>query len=192
MSKLVIGITGKSGSGKSTVAKEIGKVIPNSVVVEVDTIGHDALCRPNILEHLIQIFGNEILDDAGNVDRKKLGNIVFAERKKMQELENVTWAYISEKISKIIDETQGVVILDWILLPQDSAWQRCDLKILIQTDFQKRKEKVLLRDSIPADYFDARETTSIDYNHDEFDYIFDNDYSWATMEAIVKTISLAM
>ena len=189
MSKLVIGITGKSGSGKSTVAEEIGKAIPNSVVVEVDSIGHDALCRPTILENLIQIFGNEILDDKGNVDRKKLGNIVFAERKKMQKLGKITGAYISEKIKKIIDENQGVVILDWILLPLDSAWQRCDIKILIQTDFQKRKENVLLRDSIPAEYFDARETTSIEYNHDEFDYIFDNDYSWSTIEAIVKTIS---
>ncbi len=192
MSKLIIGITGKSGSGKSTVSKEIGKVIPNSVVVEVDSIGHDALCRPNILKNLIQIFGNEILDDTGNVDRKKLGNIVFAERKKMQELSNVTYKYISEKIRKTIDETQGIVILDWILLPQASVWQKCDLKILIQTDFQKRKEKVILRDNIPADYFDAREATSIDYNHNEFDYIFDNDYSWTTMESIVDTISFAI
>lgn len=188
----VIGITGKSGSGKSTVAKRLGELIPNSTVIEVDSIGHDALCRPKILESLIETFGSEILDDAGNVDRKKLGNIVFAEREKMKELANVTYAYISEAISQIIDEAQDVVILDWILLPQDSAWQRCDLKILIETDLQTRKTKVILRDNIPESYFDARETTSIEYDKSQFDFIFSNDYSLSTLNNIAQVVSSAV
>lgn len=192
MYKKIIGITGKSGSGKSTVAKKIGELMPNSEVIEVDSIGHDALCRPNILEGLIKTFGNEILDETGNVDRKKLGNIVFAEREKMEELANATYVYISETIAKIIEEAQGAVILDWILLPQDPAWQKCDLKILIETDLQTRKEKVILRDNIPESYFDARETTSIDYDKNQFDLIFSNDYSLDTLDSIARTISSAM
>lgn len=188
----IIGITGKSGSGKSTVAKRIGELIPNSTVIEVDSIGHDALCRPNILERLIETFGSEILDDLGNVDRKKLGNIVFAEREKMQELANATYSYISQTIAEIIDAAQDVVILDWILLPQDPAWQKCHLKILIETDLQARKEKVILRDNIPESYFDARETTSIEYDKSQFDFIFSNDYSLSTLNNIAQAVSSAI
>ena len=189
----IIGITGKSGSGKSTVAKKIGEVIPNSTVIEVDTIGHEALCRPNILENLIVLFGSEILDDLGNVDRKKLGNIVFAERKKMKELSSVTYTYITQKIAQIIDEAHnGVVILDWILLPVDPAWQKCDFKILIETDPKLRKEKVILRDNISESYFNAREKTSIEYDKSQFDFVFSNDYSFDTLENIVTTISSLM
>ncbi len=192
MCKKVIGITGKSGSGKTTIAKKIGKVIPNSKVVEVDSIGQDALCRPNILESLIKTFGSEILDEAGNVDRKKLGNIVFAEREKIENLANATYAYISETIAKIIEKTQGVVVLDWILLPEDPVWQKCDLKILIETDLQMRKEKVILRDNIPESYFEARETTSIEYDKNQFDLIFSNDYSFNALDSIANAISSRM
>lgn len=192
MNRKIIGITGKSGSGKSTIAKRLGELIPNSKVIEVDSIGHDALCRPNILENLIEIFGSEILDQFGNVDRKKLGNIVFAEPKKMKELANTTGVYISKEIEKIIDENQGIVILDWILLPQSLAWQKCDLKILMETDLQTRKERVILRDNIDASYFDARETTSIDYDKSQFDLIFLNDYSFNSLDSIVQMISSAM
>ena len=190
MNKKIIGITGKSGSGKTTVAKKLGELIPNSKVIEIDTIGHNALRHPNILEGLIKIFGNEILDETGNVNRKKLGNIVFVDSKKMAKLANTTYSYILETITNIVDEAKGVLILDWILLPQVYAWQKCDIKILIEADFPKRKEKVILRDHISESYFASRETTSIDYDKKQFDLIFFNDYSLDTLDSISKKIFL--
>lgn len=184
----IIGITGKSGSGKSTVTKRLGEVIPNSKVIEVDSIAHEALCQPGILEKLIKTFGREILDEGGNVDRKKLGNIVFVERYKMKELVNVSYAYISETIANIIHEAQGVVILEWILLPQDLVWQKCNLKVLIETEFRARKERVILRDNISESYFDAREATSIEYDKSQFDFIFSNDYTSNVLDSMVKEI----
>ena len=84
------------------------------------------------------------------------------------------------------------MILDWILLPQDPAWQKCHLKILIETDLQARKEKVILRDNIPESYFDARETTSIEYDKSQFDFIFSNDYSLSTLNNIAQAVSSAI
>lgn len=188
MDKIVIGITGKSGSGKSTLAYELGKCIPNSTVINVDEIGHDALCRPKILEQLKERFGNEILDETGAVDRKRLGNIVFAEREKMQQLAEVTYLYISEKIRERVETTNGVLIFDWILLPQDSVWSECNIKVLVHTDLQIRKKRVIARDNITDEYFDAREKTSIEYSEEEFDYVFDNDYKESSIRNMVKHI----
>ena len=188
MCNKIIGITGKSGSGKSTVAKELNKRIPNSRVIEIDTIGHDALCQPKILENLFKKFGTKILDSYRNIDRKKLGSIVFVEREKMNDLINETYFYISEQITNIIKETKGVVILDWILLPQDPIWEKCDLKILMESDRQTRKNKVIERDKITTNYFENRETTSIEYDKNQFDFIFWNDYSLEKLEDIINSI----
>lgn len=188
MDNIVIGITGKSGSGKSTLASELGRCIPNSTVINVDEIGHEALCRPKILEQLKERFGDEILDETGAVDRKKLGNIVFAEREKMQQLTDATYFYISKRIKEIVATTNGVLIFDWILLPQDSVWSECNIKVLVHTDLQARKERVIVRDNISDEYFEAREKTSIEYSEEQFDYVFYNDYKEGSINDMVKYI----
>ena len=188
MDKIVIGITGKSGSGKSTLASELGRCIPNSTVINVDEINHEALCRPKILERLKECFGNEILDETGAVDRKKLGNIVFAEREKMQQLTEATLFYISKRIKEIVTIASGVLIFDWILLPQHSVWSECDIKVLVHADLKARKERVIVRDNITDEYFDAREKTSIEYSEEQFDYVFYNDYKESSINNMVKHI----
>lgn len=66
----VIGITGKSGSGKTTFASLLAKKL-NCKHIDVDQIGHEALYRPEVLDVLYEKFGTEILDENGNLDRKK-------------------------------------------------------------------------------------------------------------------------
>lgn len=77
----IIGITGKSGSGKSTFASLLAKKL-NCIPIDIDKIGHQALLDPNILTALSQKFGNEIFDNEGKLDRKKIGDIVFTRKRK--------------------------------------------------------------------------------------------------------------
>lgn len=81
----VIGITGRSGSGKTTFASLLAKKL-NCKHIDIDKIGHLALYRPEVLDILCKKFGTEILDENGNLDRKKMGDIVFTQRHKMKEL----------------------------------------------------------------------------------------------------------
>lgn len=184
----IIGITGKSGSGKSTLTKLLSeKWKCNSV--NIDKIGHKATKNEKIARKLCEVFGNEILNNERSIDRKKLGNIVFSSREKMDILTDITWDYMQEMLDEILkNETKNVIILEWALLPISQYWEKCDTKILMRAEDRERKNKVIERDQISEEYFLKRDAGSIDYTAFEFDYIFENDYSLETMQKMVNTI----
>lgn len=183
----IIGITGKSGSGKSTLTKLLSERWQcNSV--NIDKIGHKATSNEEISKKLCKVFGNEILGDDRNIDRKKLGNIVFSSKEKMDILTDITWGYMQEILDEILKEDPKTIILEWALLPISKYWEKCDMKILIKANDEERKEKVMQRDHISEAYFLKRDSGSIDYTPYEFDYVFHNDYKPETIEEIVNTI----
>ena len=78
----IISITGRTGSGKSSLANMLSQKW-NCNMVNIDKIGHQATSDPKIAEKLCEIFGDKILENDKKIDRKKLGNIVFSDKEKM-------------------------------------------------------------------------------------------------------------
>lgn len=184
----IIGITGKSGSGKSTLATVLAEKL-NCKSVNIDKIGHQATQDKKNAQKLCAIFGNEILGENQEIERKKLGNIVFASKEKMEQLTEITWGYMQEILDEILKEESERIVLEWALLPVDRKyWDKCDIKIWIKANDQERKEKVIERDQITEEYFARRDSKSIDYSPFKFDYIFTNDYEPETMERIANVI----
>ena len=184
----VIGITGKSGSGKTTFASLLAKKL-NCKHIDVDQIGHEALYRSEVLDVLYEKFGTEILDENGNLDRKKMGDIVFTQRHKMKELSDITWGFMQQQLNHILSQDDDTVVLEWILLPHSRYWKMCDSKILVKSDDIVRKNRVMARDNISEEYFNKRDSASIDYSDVQFDYIFENDYQEQTMNRMLNRLS---
>lgn len=184
----IIGITGKSGSGKSTLTEVLSKNLQcNSV--NIDKIGHKATNDEEISKKLCKVFGNEISGHDGKIDRKKLGNIVFSDKKKMSILTDITWDYMQKIMDEILEKESGkIIILEWALLPISKYWEKCDIKILIKADDRERRDKVMQRDHISKEYFIKRDDGSVDYTPYVFDYIFNNDYTLETMERMANSI----
>ncbi|MCI8470910.1 MAG: dephospho-CoA kinase [Clostridia bacterium] len=184
----IIGITGKSGSGKSTLASWLAEEL-KCESVNIDKIGHKATSDEKIVKKLCEIFGSKILNCEGKIERKKLGNIVFSSKEKMENLTEITWGYMQEILDDILKKQPEIILLEWALLPIDNKyWEKCDIKILMQSDDIQRKNKVIERDGISEEYFLKREAGSMDYTKFDFDYVFENDYKPETMEKIVKII----
>ena len=72
----VIGLTGGTGSGKSVVSKSLAEA--GAVIVDADQIAHEIILKGEpAYQEIIEYYGTGILDEDGNIIRKKLGEIVF-------------------------------------------------------------------------------------------------------------------
>ena len=172
---MIICICGKSGSGKSTIAKLIQKERPNSIHIDIDKIGHMSHSDKIVKQKLVDTFGEMILTN-NNIDRKKLGKIVFYSKDEMRKLEIITWCYMEQEIDKIIENNKDkIIILDYLLLPRTKYFNNCDLRILVDVPYEIRKERVMKRDNISEERFNLRESSSIDYDKNIFDIVLTNE-----------------
>lgn len=106
-------ITGSIASGKSTVVnllKERG-----FSVIDADVIAHEQLeiCKGEIVRE----FGEQILDEAGKIDRKKLGAIVFSEPKKLKNLEQILHPKIKAEILSKASQFEGLGQVYFVDIP---------------------------------------------------------------------------
>lgn len=165
---MIIGITGKSGSGKSTYARQIAE--ENGFrVVHIDNVSHGIMDLPAFKAKFIDMFGDEVVKD-GVVDRKYLGDLVFENRHLYKEMSDLMWDMMKHRIDDILS-THENVILDWILLPHTHYWKMCDTKILMVADEEDRKKRVMARDNISVEYLNKRDSAGINYDDIEFDQI---------------------
>ncbi|HZZ80899.1 MAG TPA: dephospho-CoA kinase [Gemmataceae bacterium] len=140
----IIGIVGGIGSGKSVVADAMQALGGHLIVA--DRLGHDALLDPDIKTRLVARWGNAILDDAGNIDRKKVGAIVFADQAELRALESQVFPYIEKNIAEEIARARTRTGVQFIIL---------DAAILLETGWHRHCDKVLYVDA-PRDLRLAR------------------------------------
>ncbi|MGH9358900.1 MAG: dephospho-CoA kinase [Terriglobia bacterium] len=94
------GLTGGIASGKSTVAGYFADL--GAHVIDSDDVAHELLRLPGpVFDAVVQAFGGEILDEAGAIDRRKLGAIVFAGRAKLRQLNALMHPAIIERINHV-------------------------------------------------------------------------------------------
>jgi dephospho-CoA kinase len=99
----MIGLTGGIGSGKSTVSRYLAEC--GAAVIDADKVGHEAFKKGTAAYHdVISTFGKDILSQDGEIDRKKLGKIVFENPKLRDQLNLIMWSRIWEMIKSRRDD----------------------------------------------------------------------------------------
>lgn len=185
---MIIGISGKSGSGKSTLARKIINKSNNKAIhLDIDKIGHSVLLLPEVKEELIKSFGESIIQK-NNIDRKKIGEIVFASRKEMNKLSDITWKYMQIEIDNFLNiHKNKIIILDWLLLPITKYFAMCNIKIFLDIPYDVRKQRAMKRDNITKEAFDLREKASINFDESAFDYVIKDDNN-EIIKRLVKSL----
>ncbi|KAL3273238.1 hypothetical protein HHI36_014692 [Cryptolaemus montrouzieri] len=118
----VIGLTGGIASGKSGVSHWLQEL--GGLIIDADKIAHGIYkCGKPCYDLLIQKFGEDIVGKDGEIDRKKLGAIVFKDRNELEKLNNTVWPEMLTEILKIVrNATEDVVVVDAAILLQ-AEWQ---------------------------------------------------------------------
>ena len=151
--KMIIGITGSIGTGKSTVSNYL--ISKGYSVVDADKISKGAYnIGSNGYKAILEVFGVEILNSNGEVDRKKIKKIVFDNSNMLQRLNMAIHPIIINEIEKEIEillESQSVVFLDAPLLIETELHKKVDKIIVVACDKNEQINRIIKRDKITAD-----------------------------------------
>jgi len=135
--KPIIGIMGGICSGKSTAAAEFAKL--GCKVIDADKIAHNLLDKEDIKDKIVGIFGEDVLDSVGKIDKKKLADIVFADTDKLSSLNEIIHPFVLERAEELIkqynrDNQVKAIVLDMPLLAEVGWDKRCDNLIFVDCE----------------------------------------------------------
>lgn len=151
---MIIGITGSSGAGKSTVC-EILEAYYKVTIINADKVARKLSKRgTNYVIDIISKFGKSIVDENGELKRRKLAEIIYNDSKKREELNKCTFKYIKKEIERQIKKAQtDTIIIDAPLLFESELNKICDKVIGVISNRELQIERIVARDDI--DYEDA-------------------------------------
>ncbi len=141
----VIGITGGIASGKSTIAKML--VSFGASVINADKICHQLINTKSMSQKIINRWGDHIQDKYGRIERHKLGEIVFADKKELSALNKMIHPEaikrIKNRIAKLRNESTTVaIVLDAALLVESNLIDICDITLFVDTRKNTCKARV--------------------------------------------------
>jgi dephospho-CoA kinase len=142
--KPVIGILGGIGSGKSTVAAEFAKL--GCKVINADKITHELLREPAVKEEITGFLGEGILNSIGEIDHKKLAEVVFADAEKLSLLNGIIHPLVLRKTEELMEKYRHqnqvkAIVLDMPLLVEVGWDKRCDKLIFIDCEKNLRLKR---------------------------------------------------
>jgi len=107
-------------------------------LIRADQLGHDALREPDIRAKLVERWGNTILNDHGEIDRRAVGHLVFADAGELRALEALVFPFIEKRILEEIARARANSGVKFIIL---------DAAILYETGWHRHCDKVLFVDA---------------------------------------------
>ncbi len=145
--RLVVGLTGGIGSGKSTALAAFDKL--GAATISLDQIAKEQ-AKPgrDAYKSIVHEFGEKILKKDGAIDRAALGKIVFSSKKARLKLEKATHPGILKEMKNLIGKMSGVVVVDVPLLFEKKLQKNFDATILIAAKPANQIKRIGNRDGL--------------------------------------------
>lgn len=183
---MIIGITGNSGAGKSYISDLISGY--GFKRIDMDKIAHSIYeTRPDCLKEIRENFGDEVFHEE-TLQRKKLGEIVFNDKNKLELLNEITHKYIMEEAKKEMNEEN--ILLDAPVLIDTKFEKLCEKIILVTSDTDTKIKRIMARDNISYEYAMNRIKSQPDeiYLSTKCHYIVDNSEGRDVKKAVEEII----
>lgn len=176
--RLVVGLTGGFGTGKSSVAQFFRKF--GAEVLDADKIAHDALKRGSpVFDRVAELFEDACERNGKKLDRDRIAEAVFSDPQKRKQLEALIHPYVYEKLKNKIEASDRNIILVEVPLLFEAGFQTlCDKVLAVKCEF-KVKEKRLKRKRFTTEEIRAREKAQMSETLKvrKADFVLDNSNS---------------
>lgn len=145
----IIGVTGGIGSGKSTVSRTLRDL--GAAVIDADVLAKNITgAGGKAFEELVAYFGNEILDDKGELNRSKLASIAFSDKVKLHALNSITHKYIADKIYETVKALSDsnkwdIIVIDAPLPIEKGFMDLADEVWVVTAERESRIKRVMDR-----------------------------------------------
>ena len=150
---MIIGITGGTGCGKTTVLQVFGQL--GGAVLDCDEIYHRLLKEDkNLLSAIENRFPGTVSE--GTLERKKLGAIVFRDPEALLDLNHITHSAVKAEVLRLIEKEQRHIAIDAIGLFEGGLAELCDATVAVTAPESTRVERLMKREGISEDYAQKR------------------------------------
>ena len=180
---IIIGVTGNTGAGKSTVSTII-KNNTKALVLDADIIAKSIMEPGNeYYEEVVELFGQKILQtkpakNKGKIDKASLAKIIFNDNEKREQMNKITFKYVGKEIKKEILENQNkeIIVLDVPLLYESGFNKICNYVIGVVADEETKIERIKERDKLNLNQIKKRLETQKDEElyKSKADFIIEN------------------
>ena len=155
----LIGLTGGIGSGKSTVSDYFKS--KGAIIIDADLITKKVNNSVEVIDEMIATFGDDIDDGMGNIDTKKLADLIFNNKGNMEKIQNISVPKILDEIDRQIElqkHTDNIVILDVPLLLEYNLDIKYNLEEVwvISVPVEMQIERVMKRNNYTREHALAR------------------------------------
>lgn len=157
MDKIIIGLTGPIGAGKSAAARMMWDRGYNVIIA--DAVGHQILARPEITSEMRAVFGDEIFDDSGEVIRAPLAAIVFADETTTKRFNQIVHPPLLAELEKRCEDELEDVILEAALLFEWGDEVEYDISVCVYAPEKLRRARTT--NLYSADDFSGRQETQL-------------------------------
>jgi len=185
-----VGLTGGIGAGKSTVADLFSK--RGAVVIRSDELARQVI-EPQTpgFKQVTSRFGNEIINDEGNIDRAKLAQVVFNDDGALKDLENIIHPLVRERTNQLMSEqtSETIIVNEIPLLLEKKMESLFDFLVIVISSEKNRLER-LSQKGVSEDQAKARMAKQVNDQDRKAaaDFLVVNDGNLDQLEADVQKI----